>query len=205
MNKDNLIVINIQTFTLITITITITIAITYTPGYNNKMRQISNPVQFRENIRAKLTTIIKDSEIATNLEKGIFNSSLGKAKEKCIVKKWDNIYFVAIYLDLLRTIYVNLKNERILHMIKNHELQAHKLAFMTHQEMSPEKWEKLIQDKKIRDENKYEPKLEASTDKFTCRKCHSKKCTYYQLQTRSADEPMTTFVSCLDCGKRWKC
>jgi hypothetical protein len=76
------------------------------------MRQISNPVQFRENIRAKLTTIIKDLEIATNLEKGIFNSSLGKAKEKCIVKKWDNIYFVAIYLDLFRTIYVNLKNER---------------------------------------------------------------------------------------------
>jgi transcription elongation factor S-II len=79
------------------------------------------------------------------------------------------------------------------------------LAFMTHQEMSPEKWHKLIEDKKIRDQNKYEPKLEASTDKFTCRKCSSKKCTYYQLQTRSADEPMTTFVTCLDCGKRWKC
>jgi transcription elongation factor S-II len=169
------------------------------------MRQISNPVQFRENIRAKLTTIIKDLEVATNLEKGIFNSSLGKAKEKCIVRKWDNIYFVAIYLDLLRTIYVNLKNERILNMLQNRDFQAHKLAFMTHQEMSPEKWEKLIQDKKIRDQNKYEPKLEASTDKFTCRKCYSKKCTYYQLQTRSADEPMTTFVSCLDCGKRWKC
>jgi DNA-directed RNA polymerase subunit M/transcription elongation factor TFIIS len=85
--------------------------------------------------------------------------------------------------------------------MKNREIQAHKLAFMTHQEMSPEKWDKLIEDKKIRDENKYEPKLEASTDKFTCRKCYSKKCTYYQLQTRSADEPMTTFVTCLDCGK----
>jgi len=181
----------------------ITIAAHY--NYKNKMRQISNPVQFRENIRAKLTTIIKDLEVATNLEKGIFNSSLGKAKEKCIVRKWDNIYFVAIYLDLLRTIYVNLKNERILNMLQNRDFQAHKLAFMTHQEMSPEKWEKLIQDKKIRDQNKYEPKLEASTDKFTCRKCYSKKCTYYQLQTRSADEPMTTFVSCLDCGKRWKC
>ena len=199
MNKDNLIVINIQT-----------ILVNNNHNHNHipiiiKMRQITNPLQFRENIRAKLTTIIKDLEIATNLEKGIFNSSLGKAKEKCIVRKWDNIYFVAIYLDLLRTIYVNLKNERILNMLKNCEFQAHKLAFMTHQEMSPEKWEKLIEDKKIRDQNKYEPKLEASTDKFTCRKCYSKKCTYYQLQTRSADEPMTTFVSCLDCGKRWKC
>jgi transcription elongation factor S-II len=157
------------------------------------------------NIRKKLETILGDSEVAMNLEKGIFNSSLGKAKEKCIVKKWDNKYFVLIYLDLLRTVYINLKDERIRNKMKTREIQAHKLAFMTHQEMSPEKWDKLIEDKKIRDENKYEPKLEASTDKFTCRKCRSKKCTYYQLQTRSADEPMTTFVTCLDCGKRWKC
>ena len=51
------------------------------------MRQIENPAQFRENIRKKLETILGDSEVAMNLEKGIFNSSLGKAKEKCIVKK----------------------------------------------------------------------------------------------------------------------
>ena len=30
-------------------------------------------------------------------------------------------------------------------------------------------------------------------------------CSYYQLQTRSADEPMTTFVTCINCGARWKC
>jgi DNA-directed RNA polymerase subunit M/transcription elongation factor TFIIS len=76
---------------------------------------------------------------------------------------------------------------------------------LVEEEMRPDKWNDLIQDKKIRDENKYEPKLEASTDNFKCWKCKSKKCTYYQLQTRSADEPMTTFVNCLDCGNRWKC
>ena len=38
-----------------------------------------------------------------------------------------------------------------------------------------------------------------------CSCCHKKSpCEYYQMQTRSADEPMTTFVTCLDCGKRWK-
>ena len=56
----------------------------------------------------------------------------------------------------------------------------------------------------IKDENKFTPKIEASTDDFICGKCKSKKCTYYQLQTRSADEPMTTFVTCLDCGNRFK-
>lgn len=171
----------------------------------HKMRKIENPIEFRENVCKKLNEILEDNKISLNLEKGIFNSSLQKATIQNIVKKWDNVYFVQIYIDLLRTIYTNLKNERILKMIKKKEIQAHKLAFMTHQEMSPEKWEKLIEDKKIRDQNKYEPKLEASTDHFTCRKCNSKKCTYYQLQTRSADEPMTTFVTCLDCGKRWKC
>ena len=40
---------------------------------------------------------------------------------------------------------------------------------------------------------------------FTCGKCKSKKTNFYQMQTRGADEPMTNFVNCLDCGKRWKC
>ena len=71
--------------------------------------------------------------------------------------------------------------------------------------MRPDKWAKMIEDKNKRDKNKYETTIEAATDTFICRKCQSNKCTYYQMQTRSADEPMTTFVTCIDCGKRWKC
>ena len=38
-----------------------------------------------------------------------------------------------------------------------------------------------------------------------CSRCKKKsKCSYYQMQTRSADEPMTTFVTCLECDKQWK-
>ena len=40
---------------------------------------------------------------------------------------------------------------------------------------------------------------------FTCGRCKSVKTTSTQKQTRSADEPMTVFVLCLNCGKRWKC
>ena len=98
-----------------------------------------------------------------------------------------------------------MKEEKLFKSIINKKIKAHEVAFMTHQEMQPDNWSELLELKKIRDENKYEPKLEASTDDFKCWKCKSKKCTYYQLQTRSADEPMTTFVSCLDCGNRWKC
>merc|ERR1719464_2294149 len=39
---------------------------------------------------------------------------------------------------------------------------------------------------------------------FTCGKCKGTRTTYFQMQTRSSDEPMTTFVTCLTCSNRWK-
>jgi DNA-directed RNA polymerase subunit M/transcription elongation factor TFIIS len=44
----------------------------------------------------------------------------------------------------------------------------------------------------------------ATVDIFKCRKCNETKCTYYQLQTASIDEPMTTFIACKVCGYQWK-
>jgi transcription elongation factor S-II len=89
-------------------------------------------------------------------------------------------------------------------MVLNGEIKAHELAFMTHHEMRPEKWDEMIKAKSIRDKSKFETKLEAMTDTFTCRKCRSKECSYYLQQVRSADEPMTCFITCLPCGNRWK-
>jgi len=169
------------------------------------MRKIENPEEFRNNVIIKLKNILKNDNLACNLEKGIFNYSLKHAEKINVVKKWDNSYFVKIYINRLRTITINLKNNELCKSIMDKKIKAHEVAFMSHQDMQPSKWQDLLELKKIRDENKYEPKLEASTDDFKCWKCKSKKCTYYQLQTRSADEPMTTFVSCLDCGNRWKC
>ena len=170
------------------------------------MRIIENPEQFRDNIRTKMNIIIEDETISLNLEKGIYNYCIKEADERNIVKKWDNIYFCHIYIDRLRSVFSNLKeNPSLLEKIKNKEIQAHMIGFMNHQEMKPEKWKALIDDKKERDKNKYSPKIIGNTDQFTCRKCKSNNCSYYQLQTRSADEPMTTFVTCISCGSRWKC
>jgi hypothetical protein len=36
-----------------------------------------------------------------------------------------------------------------------------------------------------------------------CLKCGSKKTWSVQRQTRSSDEPMTTFSRCVDCGHQW--
>ena len=62
----------------------------------------------------------------------------------------------------------------------------------------------VIDDKIKRDKMKYELKPEAMTERYKCRKCGSRKCSYYEMQTRSADEPMTQFFTCLDCANRWK-
>jgi transcription elongation factor S-II len=167
-------------------------------------RKIENPEQFRSNIRDKLKDILKTDKYAINLEKGVYNWTLKEASNKKVVKKWDNPFFVQIYLDHLRSIYINLKNDRLIDMINKNEIKSQDIAFMTHQEIYPEKWEELIKSKSIRDKNKFEQNVEAATDTFTCRKCKSKKCTYYQMQTRSADEPMTIFVTCIECGNRWK-
>jgi transcription elongation factor S-II len=167
-------------------------------------RKIENSEQFRSNIRAKINEKLNNEKHSSNLEKGIFNYALKEADQRKIVKKWDNKHFVQIYLDRLRSIYTNL-NDNIIEQINSESIKAHVVAFMTHQELNPDKWQELIDKKIIKDKNKFESNLEASTDTFTCRKCKSNKCTFYQQQIRSADEPMTTFVQCLDCGNRWKC
>ena len=170
------------------------------------METIKSPEIFRENIRKKLNSILNctDTNITINLEKGIFNYAIKEAGNRKIVKKWENRAFAQIYIDKLRTIYMNLKNQDLLHQIKNAEITSQSVAFMTHQELNPERWKTLIDQKIKRDASKFTTNIQASTDMFTCKKCKSKKCTYYELQTRSADEPATIFVTCLDCGKHWK-
>lgn len=168
------------------------------------LRKIENPDVFRSRVVERIDEILQDTKNSKNLEKGIFNYSLKEAEYRKIIKKWDNQLFVQLYIDHLRSIMVNLKNPVILEQINDGTIKSHMVAFMTHQEMRPDRWADLIAQKIIKDKNKFETNIEAATDTFTCRKCKSKKCTYYQVQIRSADEPMTTFITCLECGNRWK-
>jgi len=166
--------------------------------------KINNPTTFRENIVKKLNHKVKDAKKSINLEKAIFNYSLKEADNNKVFKKWDNHKFVLLYLNKLRSVYANLTPE-ILNKLSNGDIKSFSIAFMTHQELVPQRWAELIENKMKRDKSKYENNIEAATDTFQCRKCKSNKCTYYQMQTRSADEPMTTFVTCIVCDNRWKC
>jgi DNA-directed RNA polymerase subunit M/transcription elongation factor TFIIS len=167
------------------------------------LRTVANPDNFRANIIKKIDAKLNNEKASINLEKGIFNYTLKEADRHKIVKKWDNKFFVQIYTNHLRSVLTNL-NDKWIEIINNEEIQPHKLAFMNHQELNHEKWSQLIEIKSKRDKNKFEVNMAAATDTFTCRKCKGKNCTYYLQQVRSSDEPMTVFVTCIDCGQRWK-
>lgn len=168
------------------------------------MLKIGNPDNFRKNVVNKFEEIFDDERKCINLEKGVFNYAIKEANSRKIIKKWENPYFAQIYVDRLRSIYLNLKKPELLAMINNNEITPQVLAFMTHQEMDHEHWRVMIERKIKRDASKFTTNVQASTDMFTCRKCKSKRSTFYELQTRSADEPATIFITCLDCGKQSK-
>jgi transcription elongation factor S-II len=168
------------------------------------MYQIATPDTFRVNVRGKLLPILENDTHCINLEKGVYNYAVKEANNRKLIKKWDNPYFTQLYLDRLRSVYLNLKNVELLTQLKTGEITPQALAFMSHQEMNNDHWKKMIDAKVKRDANKFNNNVRASTDMFTCSRCKSKQTTYYEMQTRSADEPATIFITCLDCGKFMK-
>ena len=75
---------------------------------------------------------------------------------------------------------------------------------MSAEEMCPHLWKDQL-NKMMEAEIKLYSKSAGPSIYLFCSRCKKKsKCDYYQMQTRSADEPMTTFVTCLECDKQWK-
>jgi transcription elongation factor S-II len=181
--------------------------------------KLQNPAEFRNNIRVKIRDELaktgllesmvvqlnlEESKVVHNMEKGAYNYTIQECNFRKLVKKWENPAFVQIYLDRLRTMFNNISSATVVEGLKSGEILPQSIAFMTHQEFQPDKWNPLIEKKTKRDASKCDKKIGASTDMFTCSRCQSKKCTYYEMQTRSADEPATIFITCLNCDKHWR-
>lgn len=82
--------------------------------------------------------------------------------------------------------------------------QAHWFVISKPWELWPEKWPAPNKDKAVSWDAQNGGEDEEESGLFTCRKCRKRNTTYYQMQTRSADEPMTTFIQCKNCGNRWR-
>lgn len=115
----------------------------------------------------------------------------------------------AAYKNKIRTLFSNLKNKSNptlrVHVLSG-EITAEKLINMSHEELKSDARREA--DEKLASVNMREamvPQVEKSiSTSLECSKCRQRKVSYSQAQTRSADEPMTTFCECTNCGKRWK-
>ncbi len=158
----------------------------------------------------KLNTILNDIKLSRCIEKSIYNYVIDTAKEKNIMRKWNNNIFLHLYMNKVISVYSNLnsksyiQNDYLLKEILNKKIDPNNIAKLSVYNIFPENWKDLLNEKSKRDELKYKLKPEAMTDQFKCRKCFSRSCSYYEVQTRSADEPMTQFITCLNCKNRWK-
>ena len=142
------------------------------------------------------------------MEKSIYNTTIKEARLKCIDRSWDCIPFTWIYkknyMKVYSNININQNSKFVLNKIKYGLWEPDRIILMKPQELYPDMWENIIlNNKKKMDLLSIENKGQGTT-MFKCGKCKERNCTYYQMQTRSADEPMTTFVTCLSCSNRWK-
>jgi DNA-directed RNA polymerase subunit M/transcription elongation factor TFIIS len=164
-----------------------------------EMQTVVDHVMLRKKFRIAFNSKLDNPTLSENIEIGVYNYSIQTATEKKIVKQWSNPLFCEIYLSKMKSLLYN-----VTHVI-NHMEDAHLIAFRPIHELNLAKWKDMIHRQEKREEHLFSNTLAANTTDFTCFKCKGNKCMYYQLQTRSADEPMTTFVTCVHCENHCKC
>ncbi|GAC72317.1 transcription elongation factor TFIIS [Moesziomyces antarcticus T-34] len=115
----------------------------------------------------------------------------------------------ADYRNKVRSLSLNIKdknNPDLRVRVVERDIAADKLVTMTNEELASDKRKREIEELQM--QNLFKAKgaaaQEAETDAFQCGRCKQRKTRYYQMQTRSADEPMTTFVTCTNCNHKWK-
>lgn len=159
----------------------------------------------------KLSSILHVPEEATaciNLEKGIFN----EAVKKCIPKDtaaWDNKKFREFYKRGFLKIQFNvLRSPTLKANITSGRIKGKDVISMAPHQMWPGGPYDAMLERTVHDNMRIEYMNNENKNYeglFKCNRCKSKNTSYYQLQTRSADEPMTTFVTCNNCESHWKC
>jgi DNA-directed RNA polymerase subunit M/transcription elongation factor TFIIS len=137
---------------------------------------------------------ILSEKTASNVEKSIYNWSIQFANEVETDASWENPIFSHAYNEKLIDVIFYLNKFDLKEKIQNKEILSKDVAFLDYKLFNKDRWKPVV----------HETKLNSNDGIFQCKKCKSKKTTYYSLQTRSADEPMTNFITCLVCNNRWK-
>lgn len=151
-------------------------------------------------IRERVRSDIVSKKLDECVEKAIYNQAITRCKSNGVACNWSNVAFVESYKSV--ALYVIRNSDSIKKLIESGVEENDAIAKKPY-EIRPEIWKTLVEQKKERDAA-YGRKPEANTSMYQCRKCKSRECHYYELQTRSGDEPSTLFITCLACGNRWR-
>ena len=166
-------------------------------------------VPARVKVLAVVNETISNTVDADTLERLIFQHTFMRATKDEIRRAWDNPLFHDMYLAVARRVVGNLspssyvKNGSLLERYKEGDITLETIVNHNYYELFPEKWQKLVDQQAKKERIQLEGDFSRATDRWQCSTCKQRKCTYYELQTRSADEPMTIFIHCLHCQKRW--
>ena len=147
-------------------------------------------------IEHPLRALVREKFGSAEIEEAILRRCVSDAQKWFIDIDWETRSFKEMY----RSRVIDLYQARTLAKT----MSAKEFAETTEVDRNPELWSQILQTVHEKDKALYSKKTTASIMMY-CSGCKRKtKCDYYQMQTRSADEPMTTFVTCLECDKRWK-
>lgn len=150
----------------------------------------------------KLLSKYFDNEDCVKIEKGLYDYS----EQFCNSNNNNLIMANSIYMDCTQNLVYNCEQnhptiKEIKKLIKKNKYNPYNLAFLRPDELDKDNWMKIISRKN--NTEKTLNNLPTITWK-PCRDCKNTKYDYFQLQTRSADEPMTTFYICKQCNKTYK-
>jgi|SaaInlStandDraft_4_1057021.scaffolds.fasta_scaffold01619_3 DNA-directed RNA polymerase subunit M/transcription elongation factor TFIIS len=157
----------------------------------------------RDETKKMFLKYIKKKKIVDKIELGILEFTLVYAKINQLI----DTLIPAVYLDKVNDILTNLdpkssiNNKTLCDLILEEKIIPNYVAFYSPAELHPENWKELIKKNEFRD---YKAKNIATTDMFQCSKCKARKSTVSMMQTRSIDEPMTTYVTCVVCKHTFK-
>jgi DNA-directed RNA polymerase subunit M/transcription elongation factor TFIIS len=154
-------------------------------------------------------TLLTNDEIY-KLERCIYNGTLREAGQRHIGKAWSHSPFVEMYQMFAKHIAANfhpnsyVDNTELYNRYKAGEITFKDISEMDTYQLFEERWKDSFMQQQVREKRQLEGNKSMATDQFLCMRCHKRECTYYEMQTRSADEPMTIFITCLNCGKHWR-
>ncbi|XP_056643993.1 transcription elongation factor S-II [Diorhabda sublineata] len=157
--------------------------------------------------REMLAAAIKTDSTSDDFEGCATAEELAEELEEAIFTEFKNTDMR--YKNRIRSRIANLKDPKNPTLRSNYRIgaiSAGRLAVMTAEEMANDEVKKLRERfmKEAINDAQLATAQGTKTDMLKCGKCKKRNCTYNQLQTRSSDEPMTTFVLCNECGNRWK-